>query len=257
MSLEVEAPATAEVPPAAKPTVAHHNPGILPALQSLLYILIVALFIMTFAVQPFRIPSESMEPTLLAGDFLLVDKQAEGGAAGPLLPANTIQRRDVVVFHFPLDPATHLVKRVIGMPGDRLHLRDGRVYIDGKLLDEPYAVYRLAGPDDYRDNFPRTQTVNPAIDSGWWIRLRQLVKKGDLTIPPGQYFVMGDNRNDSDDSRYWGLVPREAIVGRPLLVYFSLREADPEAAPPVLNAPAEPHGWLDFARWNRTLRVIR
>jgi signal peptidase I len=223
----------------------------------LLYILVVALFVMTFAVQPFRIPSPSMEPTLLVGDFLLVDKQPDASSVHGLLPASSIQRRDVVVFHFPVDPNIHLVKRVIGLPGERLHLRNGRVYIDGTLLDEPYAVYRHAAPDRYRDNFPLVGDADPAVNSDWFIRMHRLVRNGELTIPPGQYFVMGDNRNDSDDSRYWGLVPRAAIVGKPLLVYFSLRDRDPDAGPVLPGTPVEPHGLLDFARWDRTLRIVR
>ena len=228
-----------------------HPPGILPALQSLLYLLVVALFLMTFTAQPFRIPSESMEPTLLVGDFLLVDKVVVGGEPGWALPANTVRRGDVVVFHYPLDWNVHLVKRVIGLPGDRLHLRHGHVSINGKVLNEPYAVYRDVGPDEYRDNFPRMESANPAVNAEWWIRMRSLVRDGDLTIPAGSYFVMGDNRNDSDDSRYWGLVPRSAIVGVPLVVYFSLREksADqPESTP-------RRGGW-DFARWERMMRLV-
>ena len=257
MSVNVQ---TGEAQADASPKPHHHAPGILPAVQSLLYILVVALFVMTFAVQPFRIPSPSMEPTLLVGDFLLVDKQPETNSG--LLPANAIQRRDVVVFHFPVDPNIHLVKRVIGLPGERLHLHDGRVYIDGKLLDEPYAVYRLAAPDRYRDNFPQVGDADPAVNSDWFIRMHRLVKNGELTIPPGQYFVMGDNRNDSDDSRYWGLVPQAAIVGKPQLVYFSLRErdsdsdSDSDAEPKLPVRPVEPHGPLSFARWDRTLRIV-
>jgi signal peptidase I len=220
--------------------------GVLPAMQSLLYILVVALFLMTFTVQPFRIPSESMEPTLLVGDFLLVDKQAVGGEAGWMLPTAEIRRRDVVVFHYPVDPKVHLVKRVIGMPGDRLHLKDGRVYINGKLMDEHYTVYLAVGPDEYRDNFPRLNRANPAVNAEWWIRMRTLVRDGDLTVPPDSYFVMGDNRNDSEDSRYWGLVPRSAIVGEPLLVYFSLREKS-----------ADMTGGSGFARWSRMFRIVR
>ena len=105
----------------------HHHHSLLHAFQSLLYILVVALFIMTFTAQPFRIPSASMEPTLLVGDFLLVNKDVSTGRFPALAPANLIRRGDLIVFHYPADPALHLVKRVIGLPGDRLRLRDGRV----------------------------------------------------------------------------------------------------------------------------------
>jgi len=221
----------------------HHHHSLLHGFQSLLYILVVALFIMTFTAQPFRIPSASMEPTLLVGDFLLVNKDISTGRFPALAPANLIRRGDLIVFHYPVNPALHLVKRVIGLPGDRVRLRDGRVWIDGHALSEPYAVFRPSAPDSYRDDFPRVDRADPAVDSRWWIQMHTLVSNGELTIPPGSYFVLGDNRNDSEDSRYWGLVPREAIEGKPFLIYLSLNE---------------PAGSLfHFARWGRTLRIIR
>ena len=229
----------AHEPPEA--TIHHHS--LLHAFQSLLYILVVALFIMTFTAQPFRIPSASMEPTLLVGDFLLVNKEISTGRFPALAPANLIRRGDLIVFHYPVDPALHLVKRVIGLPGDRLRLRDGRVWIDGHALSEPYAVYRPSATDSYRDDFPRLDRADPAVDSRWWVQMHSLVANGELTIPPDSYFVLGDNRNNSEDSRYWGLVPRAAIVGKPFLVYFSLKE-------PAVSL-------TNLARWERTLRIVR
>ena len=203
----------------------------------------VALFIITFTVQPFRIPSASMEPTLLVGDFLLVDKQISTSHFPAFAPASLIHRGDLIVFHYPVDPSLHLVKRVIGLPGDQLRLRDGHVLIDGRALGEPYAVFRPSAPDSYRDDFPRLDRADPAVDSRWWIQMHSLVANGELTIPPDSYFVLGDNRNNSEDSRYWGLVPRAAIVGKPFLIYLSL---------------SEPGGsLLHFARWERTLRIVR
>jgi signal peptidase I len=236
----------------------------LPAIQSLISIIVIAVFIVTFTVQPFRIPSGSMEPTLLIGDFLLVDKEITADAADSLfLPSATIHRGDVVVFHFPVNPTVHLVKRVVGIPGDRLRLRDGHVYVNGLRLDEPYAIYRPSGPDNFRDNFPRLQNADPAIDSRWWMRMRKLIDDGELIIPANNYFVLGDNRNDSEDSRYWGFVPHENIVGRPLLVYFSLRQPGsneyvlPRAAGISLSPPQSDSGALRFARWDRILHIIR
>jgi signal peptidase I len=217
-----------------------HRHSLLHAFQSLLYILVVALFIMTFTAQPFRIPSASMEPTLLVGDFLLVNKEVSTGRFPALA---TIQRGDLIVFHYPVDPAKHLVKRIVGLPGDRLRLRDGRVLIDGHALSEPYAFYLPSAADSYRDDFPRMDHADPAVDSRWWVQMHSLVANGELTIPPDSYFVLGDNRNNSDDSRYWGLVPRAAIVGKPFLVYFSLKE-------PAISL-------FNFARWERTLRIVR
>jgi signal peptidase I len=247
------------------PPAHHEKAGVLPSLQSLLYLIVIAIFIITFCVQPFRIPSESMESTLLVGDFLLVNKQAAAPeGAGGILPAAAIHRGDVIVFHDPVDATLHLVKRVIGIPGDHLRLRDGRVYINGRALAEPYAVYRPSPPDNFRDNFPRLQSADPEIDSRWWIRMRSLIDNGELIIPTGNYFVLGDNRNDSEDSRYWGFVPRNAIVGKPLLIYFSLQQHDSDgsfpqnavAAPPGHHPPSRIDAVVDFARWSRVLQIV-
>jgi signal peptidase I len=238
--------------------------AMLHSLQSLIYIIVVAVFIITFCVQPFRIPSGSMEPTLLVGDFLLVNKQATAlGDTGGLLPAVAIHRGQIIVFHYPIDPSIHLVKRVVGMPGDHLKLREGRVYINGSVLAEPYAVYRPSGPDNYRDNFPRLQSADPNIDSRWWIRMRTLIDDGELIIPADNYFVLGDNRNNSEDSRYWGFVPRAAIVGQPFLIYFSLHlpgSDDLRVLAPEALARQRRNGlsaFTDFARWDRVLKIVR
>jgi signal peptidase I len=248
---------------------AHHKIGVLGAFQSLLNLIVLAIFIITFCAQPFRIPSESMESTLLVGDFLLVNKQSASsnaeGSAG-LLPSASIHRGDIIVFHDPVDATLHLVKRVIGLPGDHLRLRSGHVFINGHALTEPYAVYRPSPPDSFRDNFPRLQSADPEIDSHWWIRMRSLIDNGELIIPTGNYFVMGDNRNDSEDSRYWGFVPREAIVGKPLLIYFSLQQHDTDDSAALTQEaladqrrqhPGKIDTLVDFARWGRIFQVVR
>lgn len=238
--------------------------AMLHSFQSLIYIIVVAVFIITFCVQPFRIPSGSMEQTLLVGDFLLVNKQVTAsGDTGGLLPPTAIRRGQIIVFHYPIDPSIHLVKRVVGMPGDHLKLREGRVYINGTPMMEPYAVYRPAGPDNYRDNFPRLQSADPNIDSRWWIRMRTLIDDGELIIPRDNYFVLGDNRNNSEDSRYWGFVPRGAIVGQPFLIYFSLHlpgNDDLSVLAPEALAQQRRGGlsaFTDFARWSRVLQIVR
>lgn len=246
-------------PAPVRPIPAHaDSSGLLPSVQSLLYVLILALFLMTFTVQPIRIPSSSMEPTLLVGDFLLMDKQLDAPGTTRLLPPSAIARDDIVVFHDPIDdPAIHLVKRVIGLPGDRLHLHDGIVFLNGKPLREPYAIHRAAAPDAYRDDFPSLHTIDATVNPNWWIRLRTLVHEGEITVPPNDYFVMGDNRNNSEDSRYWGFVPRSAIVGKPLLIYFSFRQPgadEPEDRNAPLPAAAPTHATI--ARWDRTFRVV-
>lgn len=255
-------------PPAATPHLAlAARSGILLSIQSLIYIIVVAIFIITFSVQPFRIPSGSMEPTLLIGDFLLVTKEIPStDTSDSIFPSARIHRGDIIVFHFPVDPNMHLVKRVIGLPGDHLKLRDGRVYIDGTLLNEPYAMYRPSPPDIFRDNFPRLQSADPNIESRWWIRMRNLIDDGELIIPAGNYFVLGDNRNDSEDSRYWGFVPRGDIVGKPLLIYFSLHQGGDDsslftgtaaAQTPIPQYSGKLAELASFARWSRTLQVVR
>ena len=230
---------------------AEHHPhpvGVLPAIQSLLYVIVIALFVTTFTVQPIRIPSGSMEPTLLVGDFLLLDRQAVSDDNFFAMPPTSVKRGDIVVFHDPVDdPSVHLVKRVIGLPGDRIYLRGNHVFVNGRTLKEPYAIYRASAPDVYRDEFPNLSTLDGGVDPAWWIRLRNLVRDGEITVPAGDYFVLGDNRNESDDSRYWGFVPRSLIVGKPVMVYFSFRQHDP----PGLT------GWRAFARWDRVFHVVR
>jgi len=237
--------------------------SLLQAFQSQIILIILALFILTFVVQPFRIPSASMEPTLLVGDFLLVDKQIPTQYLLPEASANRIRRGDLIVFHYPVNPAKDLVKRVIGLPGEQLRMHDGRVYIDNRALAESYAVYRTATADSYRDDFPRVDHTDPSVDSRWWIQMHTLVSQGELTIPAGHYFVMGDNRNDSEDSRYWGLVPKEAILGKPFLIYFSLNIPDSDTSPQESTTAEvranrhEPSASLfHFARWERTLRIL-
>jgi len=213
-----------------RPAGSPHN-GPLPHLQAIFEVLIIALFIATFILQPFRIPSESMEPTLLVGDFLLANKQSfsPSGPLDALLPPTTIHRGDLVIFYDPLDPGRDLIKRVIALPGDRLHLRNGLVYLNGQPLAEPYAVHYPAPPDTFRDDFPSLRHADPNADPNWWARLRRMEtqnettgRPNEITVPPNDYFVMGDNRNDSEDSRYWGFVPRSTIIARPLFVYASL-----------------------------------
>jgi signal peptidase I len=238
-------------------------PTVLDTCRSLLSIIVIALFVLTFIVQPFRIPSESMEHTLLVGDFLLVNKMiyAPQGIWKWLLPYRQIQRGDIVVFHFPIDPADHVVKRVIAVPGDRVHLRNGQVFLNGQQIVEPYAVYEASFIDAYRDQFPTMMYTDPGVDTTWWMEMHHEVQNGDLIIPPGHYFVLGDNRNHSRDSRYWGFVPQENIVGRPFIIYFSLRKPSTTDIPDLpgdrLGHDKDPvNSVVDFARWDRMFRIV-
>jgi signal peptidase I len=239
-------------------------PNALDVVRSLFSALVAAIFVLTFIVQPFRIPSESMERTLLVGDFLLVNKitYAPPGAWAWLLPYHTVRRGDVIVFHYPLNPPEHVVKRVIALPGDFVHLQDGLAWVNGVSVPEPYVVFEPAYPDTFRDDFPTQRYTDPGVDPRWWQQMQADVRDGDLIVPEGEYFVLGDNRNFSRDSRYWGFVPREDLVGRPLLVYFSLREPSQtdvaRAADDRLGQKTDLLDRIrDFARWDRCLRVIR
>ena len=234
--------------------------------QSMLTILVIALFILTFIAQPYRIPTASMEDTLLVGDFLLVNKAlyAPPGVWSHLhlLPYRNIQHDDVIVFHYPVDPTTHLVKRVVALPKDRIRLIGGRVWVNDKLANEPFTIYVPSFPSAFRDDFPSKLYTDPGVNTQWWREMHQDVQQDVLTVPTNRYFVLGDNRNDSLDSRYWGFVPRQNIVGQPFLVYFSLRE---RALPEIDGLPedrlAHGHNWwaqlTSMARWDRMFHVIR
>ncbi len=243
-----------------------HLPTLPEAGASLLRTVVVALFLLTFVLQPFLIPSESMERTLLVGDFLLFNKQIygpPGRMTAWMLPYRPVERGDIIVFHHPQPPL--LVKRVVGIPGDRLRIVDGRVYVNGVPLDEPYAAFEPAPPNPFRDNFPAQIYTDPQVDPDWWQQMQSLTHGGELSIPAGQYFVLGDNRNHSKDSRFWGFVPRQAIVARPLVIYFSLsRPSTTDVQQAALQASDDRLGHdrqlserlTGFARWKRIFHVV-
>src|SRR3974377_2038016 len=171
-------------------------------LASLLATVVVALFLLTFVVQPFLIPSESMEHTLLVGDFLLVNKQvfAPSSILGrQLLPYRPVQRGDVVVFHYPSDPKRFLVKRVVGVPGDHLRIQNGKVAVNGEVLSEPYVSFEPGRANRFRDNFPPAFYTDPAVDPAWWKQMQSLTHDGELIVPADKYFMLGANRNTSYD----------------------------------------------------------
>jgi signal peptidase I len=237
----------------------------LASVQSLLNTVVIAIFVITFLVQAFQIPSESMENTLQVGDYLLVNKLCYGRGGwllDHLLPYRKVTRGDIVVFHYPVHPQQHFVKRVVGVPGDRLRMINRQVYINGKPLTEPYVRYTAEEVDVFRDDFPRTNVAVPGLEGQWWLEMRKLVEDGELIVPEGNYFVMGDNRDVSDDSRYWGFVPRENIIGRPLLIYWSVKsvEDDGYVSSSISDrlyrfAYAATH-LFRITRWDRTFRVV-
>ena len=235
------------------------------SLQSLMGTVVIAVFVITFIVQAFQIPSQSMENTLLVGDYLLVNKLCYGGRGlgEHLMPYQKIARGDIIVFHYPVDPNQHFVKRVIGVPGDRLRLVNKQVWINGSPLREPYVRHVDPAISQFRDNFPRLDTL-PAfgMEGKWFEQMHKLVEDGQLIVPEGHYFAMGDNRDDSQDSRFWGFVPRENIIGRPLLIYWSVQtwDGDHYAAASFSGklshfAYAVTH-IFQITRWHRTLRLV-
>jgi signal peptidase I len=223
--------------------------------------IILLLFGTTTLVQAFVIPTGSMEDTLLIGDHLLVDKLAyapDGGPFQKLLPYEQIHRGDIIVFRYPYDISQTFVKRVIGLPGDHIRLVNKQVYLNGRKLNEPYVYYKTDYIDPYRDNFPDApanfQVLPPGI-----AMLDHNVVNGEVVVPPNCYFAMGDNRDASLDSRYWGFVPRENIVGKPLIIYWSY-DASTEA---LTGSTFSADHMFDIlthfftkTRWNRTFQLI-
>ena len=216
-------------PPAEEPQEAQANQTTISEyLESLLVTVILALFGTSFVVQAFKIPSQSMERTLLVGDHLLVNKFIFGGRGAwydKLLPYRALERGDIIVFKYPYQDHPHFVKRVIGLPGDHLKVVDQQVYINGKPLNEPYVVHDPgSGYDPLNYSFPPVgnQIFGSPVQPEWAHEIRKYVQGDEIVVPPGRYFAMGDNRDHSLDSRYWGFVDREAIMGRPFLIYWSV-----------------------------------
>ncbi len=241
--------------------------GWIGTIQSLLVTVIIAVFVITFIMQAFQIPSESMQNTLQIGDYLLVDKAHFGPAGnwGWLIPYEKIKRGDIVVFRYPVNPTQHFVKRVIGIPGDRVRLINKQVFVNGKVVWEPYVIHtqRLVAP--FRDDFPNGDVMPEHLGSKWPAELQRLTEDGQLIVPQDSYFVMGDNRDESYDSRYWGFVPRENIVGRPLIIYWSVRQSSPSDVYAEDEHPGGKlarlasgikRGWMAM-RWHRMFTLVR
>jgi len=221
--------------------------------------IIILLFGTTTLVQAFIVPTPSMDSTVMVGDHLLVDKLSyapPGSISRYFLPYTEPKRGDVIVFRYPMDISQNYVKRVMGVPGDHLHLVNKVLYLNGKPLTEPYAQHIFPNPDPYRDNFP-TEPDGPVYDRAKQM-LAEHVVNGELVVPPDSYFAMGDNRDNSLDSRYWGFVPRENIIGKPLLIFWSY-----DAPTADLVGYTSDH-FIDLAknfffktRWDRELKLIR
>jgi signal peptidase I len=254
-------PAAGEAAPSA-----HHSASWGEVFESLLITIVLALFGTTFIAQAYKIPSESMEPTLLVGDHLLVNKFIYGGHGAwyeKFLPYRDIRRGDIIVFRYPYENHANYVKRVVGLPGDRLRIVDSRVYINAKALAEPYVTHDPLNADPFAENFPPVDRSFLALglQRDWARYLLTRVRDGEIVVPQGKYFVMGDNRDRSNDSRYWGFVDRDAVIGRPMFVYWSVRASDEDYAnrglAATLRGMEQTLAHLPSrTRWDRMLREI-
>jgi signal peptidase I len=231
--------------------------------------ILIMLFASTTLAWSYVIPTGSMEDTLLVGDHIVVDKLAYA-PVGPIskyfLPYEEPKRGDIIAFQYPADTSQMFVKRVVGVPGDRLKIADQEVFVNGEKLKEPYAYHKSSYFDPYRDNFPADISkldITPDAKRDSLLRdmLKHHVVNGEVVVPPNSYFAMGDNRDNSLDSRYWGFVPRDYIVGKPVFIYWSYNTSTDMLMPQ--NAKGYETHVLDIVqhlfvktRWNRTFRLI-
>ncbi len=244
--------------------------GRLQGFASLCGTFAIALFVMTFIFQNFVIPSSSMASTLLVGDHVLVERATLSSSPSclPLCPIANYIAENPSSSTSPLKMSTGehtiLVKRVIGIPGDRIHLRRGIVYLNGVAQNEPYAAKpTYANYDPYRDDFPAIPPIGVFnVTAEWALDLPTHIQGEDLVVPPDSYFVMGDNRTNSLDGRYWGLVPRSNLIGRPLFVYWSFVTPEEQMykTKPSEQASFTLHQithFFDETRWSRTLHRVQ
>lgn len=234
--------------------------------ETLLITILLALFVTTFVVQPYKIPSDSMEPTLLVGDHVLVNKfvfEGKGAWYEKVLPYRSIRRGDIVIFKYAYEDHPDYVKRVVGLPGDRLRIIQDRVIVNGEQLVEPYVAERGTDTGAREQNFPPLDpySARTQLLPEWAETIPNYIDDDDLVVPAGHYFVMGDNRDDSEDSRYWGLVDQGAVTGEPMLIYWSVNatEDDYEDGSVIGNIEGVFETLLHLpsrTRWNRILRRV-
>jgi signal peptidase I len=223
------------------------------------------LFILTFVIQQFEIPSRSMENTLLVGDHVFVDRLTPTGKEGLFtffMPYREIHRGNIAVFPSPAQPGMYLVKRIVGLPGDRIHLRNGKLFLNGVEQKEPQTM-AIIYPNSYRDNFPAVSADGVFdVTQHWADELPRNIQGQDLVVPKDYYFAMGDHREVSLDSRYWGFVPKKNILGSPLFIAWSLNQTeadfppDPTLAERVTSFFRTGSHFFGLTRWNRVLRLV-
>lgn len=259
MKLKSKKPASPAAEPAIKPDLAEHVRAFVSEWGVTIILL---LFGTTTLLQAFVVPTGSMEDTVLIGDHMFVDKltySPKGAISRYLLPYTDVKRGDIVVFKFPVNPKENYIKRIVGVPGDHIKLVNKNLFINGKQMNEPYIVHKTSYIDSYRDNFP-TEPNTRLADSAYKM-LSDNVQNGEVVIPPDSYFAMGDNRDNSLDSRYWGFVPRENVIGKPAIIFWSYDTSTERLADP--NIISLDH-ILDLAlnffsktRWKRTFMIPR
>jgi signal peptidase I len=261
MKPPTERKTTVAEPPAPQPVAKAEPPR--GAIAEWAITILLLLFGTTTLVQAFVIPTGSMEDTLLIGDHLLVDKLAyapAGSVSKYILPYENPKDGDIIVFRYPVDISQTFVKRVIGVAGDHIKMINQQVYRNGVKLNEPYVVHKNPYPDSFRDNFPNSEPNLMLLD-----RAREMlasnVVNGEVVVPPNSFFAMGDNRDNSLDSRYWGFVPRENIMGKPLIIYWSYDASTESLASTSVNTLLRHfvdlgEHFFTKTRWNRTFKLI-
>lgn len=252
------------------PTIRKQRPSGRNFVSEWAFTILIMLFASTSIGWSYVIPTGSMEDTLMVGDHIFVDKLAyspAGSFARLLLPYQDPKDGDIIAFHYPADPAQMFVKRVIGQPGDRIRVVNQQLHRNGVVVKEPYVYHKRPYFSAYRDNFPMDMAwLDVAPDSRRNALLAKMlnnnIKDGELVVPPDSYFALGDNRDNSLDSRYWGLVPRDNIVGKPVMIFWSYDATTEELMPGnggdlLRHMISVGEHFLARTRWNRTFHLVR
>jgi signal peptidase I len=225
--------------------------------------ILLLLFGTTMLVQAYVIPTGSMKNTLLIGDHLLVDKLAyspPGAISKYLLPYRPIKRGDIIVFRYPLELHSTFVKRAVGLPGDRIKIVNKVLHVNGKAMNEPYVVHREGYVDYYKHFFPGDSYPYLRKEAQEMLERHLDRQTGELVVPGDCYFALGDNRDESDDSRFWGFVPRQNIIGKPLIIYWSFDAPTEHLQDPSISLAHVTNvivHFVDRTRWKRTFQIVR